>query len=442
MKIRLFIILLFILPSLVDAQLSTSSPYSRFGIGQMTSTNFSHLQYMGNLGASFKDAYLSNITNPASLASLRATAVDISIFSNFSTLNDGTNKNTSFNGNLEYISLAFPTKNPYNQLFEESSSDFSHGMAFTLMPHSIVGYDIISTSEVPNVGSVSEVSVGSGGTNKFIISNGVRYKKFSAGLNLGYVFGKIKYSQDVFFSELSNTYSIDYENNYSLSGFIWNLGLQYTLILNKSALKTIKGAAPKTLNFGLTYGSNTSINTNSNEINLNAQVINNFVFIDTVSVTENVAGKGTLPGEMNLGFHYSNGSKLTLGANYRMTFWDNYKNDASPNDELSNTSMLTFGGFYRPNYKSIDKYYQRVYYRFGFHYGNNPISIENKRVNDYGASLGFGLPFVFQKKLSHANIGFSYGKRGSGTAIEENIVRISFGFTFNDDEWFIKRKYN
>jgi len=442
MKIRLFIILLFILPSLVDAQLSTSSPYSRFGIGQMTSTNFNHLQHMGNLGASFRDPYLSNITNPASLASLRATAVDISIFSNFSTLNDGTNTNTSFNGNLEYLSLAFPTKNPYNQLFDESSSDFSHGMAFTLMPHSIVGYDLITSSDLPDVGTVSEVSVGSGGTNKFIISNGVRYKDFSAGLNLGYVFGKIKYSQDILFGELSNTYSIDYENNYSLSGFIWNLGLQYSLLLNHSELKANKGAEAKTLNFGLTYGSNTSINTSSNEINLNTQVINNFVFVDTVSVTENVMGKGTLPGEMNLGLHYSNGNKLTLGANYRMTFWDSYKNDASPNDELSSTNMLTFGGFYRPNYKSIDKYYQRVYYRFGFHYGNNPISIENKRVKDYGISLGFGLPFVFQKKISHANIGFSYGKRGSGTAIEENIVRMSFGFTFNDDEWFIKRKYN
>ena len=161
-----------------------------------------------------------------------------------------------------------------------------------------------------------------------------------------------------------------------------------------------------------------------------------------MAVTENVQGSGTLPGEMNVGFHYSRGSKLTIGANYRSTFWDSYSNDASPNDQLSSTYMLTFGGFYRPNYKSIDKYYQRVYYRFGFHYGNNPVLIESERVNDYGLSLGFGLPFVFQKKISHANIGFSYGKRGSGTAIEETILRLSFGFTFNDDEWFIKRKYN
>ena len=183
MKIKNIIILLLILPCLVKAQLATTSPYSRFGIGELTPMNFNHLQHMGNLSASFRDPYMSNITNPASLASLRATAVDVSVFSSFQTLNDGTNQNTSFNGNLEYLSLAFTTKNPYNQLFEETKSDFSHGMAFTLMPHSLVGYDIVSNSDLPDVGNVTTLNVGSGGTNKFIISNGVKYKDFSVGSN-------------------------------------------------------------------------------------------------------------------------------------------------------------------------------------------------------------------------------------------------------------------
>lgn len=427
---------------MMEAQLSTSSPYSRFGIGQLSSTNFNYLGHMGNLGASFRDPYHINITNPASLASLRATAVDLSVFTGYSTLDDGTNSNTSFNGNLEYLSLAFPTNNPYNQLFEQTTSDFSHGMAFTLMPHSTVGYDIVSTSEVPDVGTVTQRNIGSGGSTKFLVSNGVRYKQLSVGLNVGYIFGKIRYAQDITIDEFFNSYRVDYENNYSLAGFTWNMGLQYSFILNQADLDKNKGVEPKSLTLGFTYGANTSFDTESNEINVNNQFIGSTLYVDTVSVTEDIAGSGTLPGEMNIGFNYSNGSKYTIGANYRTTFWDSYRNDSSPNDELSSTYMLTFGGFYRPNYKSIDKYYQRMYYRFGFHYGNNPILIEGERVNDYGFTLGFGLPFVYQKKISHANIGFSYGKQGSGTAIEETLFRLSFGFTFNDDEWFIKRKYN
>jgi len=104
--------------------------------------------------------------------------------------------------------------------------------------------------------------------------------------------------------------------------------------------------------------------------------------------------------------------------------------------------MLTFGGYYRPNYKSIDKYYQRMYYRFGFYYGDAPISVDSEQIKDYGLTIGFGMPFVYQKKFSHANIGFTIGRRGSGSIIEEQFAKMSFGFTFNDDEWFIKRKYN
>lgn len=83
-----------------------------------------------------------------------------------------------------------------------------------------------------------------------------------------------------------------------------------------------------------------------------------------------------------------------------------------------------------------------MYYRFGFYYGDAPILVDNEQIKDYGLTVGFGMPFVYQKKFSHANIGFTFGRKGSGSLIEENFAKMSFGFTFNDDEWFIKRKYN
>jgi hypothetical protein len=65
-----------------------------------------------------------------------------------------------------------------------------------------------------------------------------------------------------------------------------------------------------------------------------------------------------------------------------------------------------------------------------------------ERVTDMGINFGFGLPFFYQRKISHANLGISAGYLGRGTAIEERYIRATFSFTFNDDEWFIKRKYN
>ena len=67
---------------------------------------------------------------------------------------------------------------------------------------------------------------------------------------------------------------------------------------------------------------------------------------------------------------------------------------------------------------------------------------QGEDIDDLGINIGFGMPFFYQRKISHANIGVNLGLRGRGTAIEERYVRFTFSFTFSDDEWFIKRKYN
>jgi len=422
----------------MQAQISDNSPYTRFGIGELQDNNFLHLRHMGGLGSSFIDPYLINIVNPASLGSLQSTAFDMSVFNEFSTLSDGENTNTSFNGNLEYISLAFPTSNPINDLFEQKKRDTNYGMAFTLMPHSIVGYDITNTETADTLGQIRRNFQGSGGTYKFMFSQGYKYKNFSAGLNLGYLFGKIRYTRDIVFLDNLNAFSVDYERNYSVSGFLWNLGFIYSQVLNKSNVDIKKGIQPKVVNIGLRANTNTGFSTNSNIIDLHRNYSSNVV--DTVRSVVDVKGKGTLPAEIGIGATYLNGSKLALGVDLSAASWANYKNDANP-EELSNTFMLTFGGYIRPNYKSFS-YFDRVYYRFGGFYGNDPRVVNGTQIDNYGLTAGFGLPFVFQKKISHANLGLTIGRRGTGTDIQETYYRFTFGFTFNDDEWFIKRKYN
>lgn len=429
-------------PLFIWAQIGASSPYSIFGIGEPVSTNLNPISHMGNLGASYADGYHINLTNPATLASLGATAFDVSAFTEYTRLNEGEQENVSLGGNIQYLSLAFPTRNPYTDVFERKQQDFKHAMGFSLIPHSLVGYNISTEQNIPDFGPIDADYTGSGGTYKFIVSNGVRYKRFSAGINLGYLFGQIRFSRDIRFNTL-NSFDLNFENNYSVSGFVWNSGFLYSLYLNEKEVKEVTGKEPNYLNIGLTFGSNTSFNTNSNIINLNVQPVSQTqALIDTVLVAEDLPGKGTLPGEFNIGATYVKGNQLTVGFNYRQQFWSAYQNDADPTGQFSNSSMITFGGYYRPNYKSIDKYYQRIYYRFGFYYGNTPVLIDDAQINDVGVTFGFGLPFVYQKKFSHANIGFTLGRTGSGSLIEENFARLSFGFTFNDDEWFIKRKYN
>jgi hypothetical protein len=72
----------------------------------------------------------------------------------------------------------------------------------------------------------------------------------------------------------------------------------------------------------------------------------------------------------------------------------------------------------------------------------DPRVIAGEQLDAYGVTFGMGLPFIYQRKISHANLGFEFGKNGSNSVIRESFFKVTLGFTFNDDEWFIKRKYN
>ncbi len=428
-----------IIPVVSWAQPKDNSPYSRFGLGDLNNRNFYTVDFMGGAGAAFLDPYTINILNPASLSYLRSTAFDIGLYGERAKLSGAEGSFASWNGNLEYISLAFPLQNPLNDLLDRVKRDFNHGMAFTLMPYSTVGYDISSFDQDPDLGEIERNYQGTGGTYQFLFSNGFRYKNFSAGIGLGYLFGKITRDRNVIFSDFDVAFENNFSNSYSVSGFLWNIGFNYRWVLNKDAMV----ARPNTEEDSFTVGlfGNTKTGFSGREDNFEF-ITQSFTGLrDTFLISEDVEGNGTLPAAFGLGVNYKKGNKWSLSMDYWRSAWSGYENDFDETD-LENASRVSFGGFYRPNYKSVTNYFSRVYYRFGIYYQTDPREIDSERIRDVGLSLGLGLPFFYQRKISHANLGLTIGRKGYGTPISEQYFRLSFSFTFNDDEWFVKRKFN
>ena len=147
---------------------------------------------------------------------------------------------------------------------------------------------------------------------------------------------------------------------------------------------------------------------------------------------------------LGLGIAYYNGEKSAYTAEVKIGNWSNYYNEASGDvkGSLRNSMHVALGGYFRPNYKSFTSFWKRAYYKYGFYYDKDPRIVANENLTKYGVTVGTTLPFVFQRKVAHADVGIDFGKSGSGTIIEEKYFKINFGFTFNDDDWFIKRKYN
>ncbi len=425
------------------AQGGDNSPYSRFGLGDLVDENFMHLRSMGKLGSSYADIYNINIVNPASYSALRATAFDIGFYTKNASLQDNNGSSSNqWSANLEYISLAFPLTNPINDILEREERDWQLGMSFTLMPNSVVSYNITSDDVTPGQDSIRRNFRGDGGSYKFYWGNAVAYKNFAFGVNLGYLFGNITYDRNIIFSDLNFPYNSAFSTDYSLNGFIYKLGAQYTHILNKKQLDAKKNVSTRKIIFGLHGRSNTGFRTSSDRIDQIIQQVDAFTIdTDTLTFELGVEGKGTLPGTFGFGLTYYNGTKFSIGFDYETTAWKNYVNEANP-QVLNNTSKISVGGSYRPNPKSYNNFLKRAHYRYGFYYQQDPREIDNKALTNYGVTLGLGLPFIYQRKISHANIGVDFGRRGQGTVLRENFAQINFSFTFNDDEWFIKRKYD
>jgi len=439
-----FLITLLILPLWLLAQPKINSPYSRYGFGDIIDNNFSYSNLMGGLGASYADPYTINIVNPATLTYLTSAGFDIGIDARLSTFQDANNTSDGiWSGNLSYFSLAFPLKNTLNDLLDRKERESTFGMAFTLKPYSQVGYNIESVSYDDEIGEVRRAFQGSGGTYDFTWSNAFQYKDLSVGLNLGYLFGKSTNQRIIEFGNITAAESTLLEQKSNYSGFVWRLGALYSLHLNRDKVKEDNSIPLKRINIGIHGNSKTNFTTDFSSFQGVARQVAIGTFERDTFFFEPMNGiKGKLPSEIGLGMTYYSGKKFALGFNYTATQWSGFRS-AVVNEKLNSTNKLSFGGFYRPNYKSIGNYFSRVLYRFGAYLNQIPTEVTaGEQIDDVGVTFGMTFPFFYQRKISHAHLGIGLGIKGRDSVIEERYMKMIFSFTFNDDEWFLKRKYN
>ena len=418
-----------------------NSLYSRFGLGNLVDPYFASNAGMGGISAGYTDLYHLNLVNPASLAGLKNTAFEVGLFVQNTGLKSSTGETDNvWTGNLNYLALGFPLRNPINSAIESLNSPWDFGMAFSLVPYSLVGYDVVNSIEDPRAGAVTNSLKGTGGTYRLNWSNGVSYKNFSLGFSLGYHFGKMTDNRKVVFEELSSAYNVDITNDISIRGLAWNIGAQYSIALNDAEETRVNPTRTKKLIIGAYGNSQTNFTSESSTLILGENL--GYPIVDTISNTLDLENDGNLPAEVGIGVMYERSNRLRLGADFKQTFWNNYTNGAKP-ESLSNTWLFSAGGEYIPDILSITNYFTKVRYRFGTFFGTDFRSINGQQLNVFGVTAGAGFPVVLSRqRLSYVNIALSYSRLGVEDALRENYFKINIGFTLNDNSWFFKRKFN
>lgn len=415
----IYLALLFSLVTM--GQESTASPYSYYGLGELSFKGAFENRLMGGVNV-FKDSLHINFLNPASYAHLKRTTFTIGGMQNMTTFNqaDGSSERAN-RTSLNYVGVGIPLG--------------KSAVVTGVMPYTVVGYKIENTFTDENDYERIKRFTGSGGVNRAFLGYGYELTpSLAIGVEAAYNFGNIVTNSIEFIPDVQ--YGTSELNTSRVDGFTFNTGLTYNKKLNEKY--TIYGNASYTPQSSLTFYNTTTISI--------IQYLSNGSFViinpDESDVTK-VNQKIKNPSKMSFGLGLGDEKKFGIGAQLTLTDFNEFGNryDEIQSGTFENGTKFGIGGFYVPKYNSFTNYWNRVTYRAGFNYENTGLVVREESIMDYGINFGLGLPVP--GSISTFNVGFEFGSRGTTNAnlIKENYFNLFISLNLND-KWFVKSKYN
>jgi len=454
--------------ALLPAFSQDNSPYSRYGLGDLVPGTNANSRGMGGIAAGITDLpapFTINYSNPASYSFFQASRelkskklaagraiLDVGINLDNRTLVEPNNTEKFGTSNLlfSHIQIGVPLRRNW-------------GLSFGIRPVSRISYKIISTQRLinPNTGqsidTAGTLNEGTGGSYLPNIGTGFRFdfgndsivgKKHTLafGFGAGYLFGSKDIATRRFFLNDTVSYNAgNYQSQLSYGNIIFNGGLQYIRRFNRDYELTIGGYGnlKRTLN-----GSQDVIR----ETYFYDESQGN-VRIDSVSDEKDVKGKIIYPSSFTVGFVLHRNLNMEekaadwlVGVDFVRNNWDQYRVYGSADPTVKSNWQIRVGGQLRPLPRQ--NYFSNIAYRAGFFLGPDYVQVDNRKLNTWGATLGFGLPLVNYSRTTAPNqftvinLAFEYSRRGNNESLlKENLFRISAGLSLSD-LWFIKRKYD
>lgn len=407
------------------------SPYSVYGIGELSMQGTAYNKSMGGVGIASRNKRFINYLNPAAV-----TARDtLSFMADF-----GINqKNTVYS--QQNFKSANNTFNLYNLVMSfpiYKSSAFMVGVT----PFSDVGYNFsshVDSDIIADINNVNYNTYGTGSVYKMFLGAGVTFwKRLSVGAEIDYFFGNIDKVSNTNF-ESTQYRSLNTAKELNIRGITGKFGLQYEQRLDNKVSMVLGG----------TYRLKTKMRGRSSDYSYAIQSS----VVDSVHVNEFQLKDGRLNfgDELGVGVSFRGGDKWMAEINYLRSDWSksgfdatNIPGFASIGDiSFSSTAMhsVRAGIEIVPNRNDIRYYFKTCAYRAGLYYERANYKVNGNGVDGFGLTLGMTLPvFRWYNGLS---LGVDIGQKGT---VKQNLVReryVKFVIGFNiHDIWFQKPRYN
>ncbi|WP_157493721.1 hypothetical protein [Draconibacterium sediminis] len=411
--------LLFV-PAVLFAQFNnnTTSPYSRYGLGDLQPYSLGRSSAMG--GASLASRYKMqiNAANPASYTSLDSLnfIFEFGLEGKFANNQTESTSMKTNDINFKYFAMSF-------RITDWAATSLS------LTPYSDVGYYVTSTADIENVGNVYNTYYGAG-----TISNarwGIAIepiKNVSFGANLNYRFGQLNRNTEVTFAD-PTFYNVQRYSTVRIRDFGLDLGAQATLPLKND----------KSLTFGLVFANSPEYTDFVSDIIQKNLSYGGALDQDTLNYREEEEGKLTFPMMIGGGLSLAKENVYEINVDYYHEGWANAEFLGGKSNFLTDLNKFAIGAEWIPDKFSIRSFINRVAYRAGLKYEQTYHTFAGQHINDFGISFGVGLPLY--RSNSTLNLSAEFGQRGTKeyNLVLEKYAKVNVSVSLHD-LWFMQRK--
>ena len=415
-----------------DGAHGSYSPYSIYGIGDISKQGTAYNKGMGGTGIAARNKRYINYLNPAAVTARDSLSfmADFGLSQANKVYAQGDMKSASNTFNIYDFVMSFPIYR---------SSAFMVGIT----PFSDVGYDFSSIETDPDIightGNIEYDSYGTGSVYQIFFGAGVTlWKKLSLGAEALYYFGNIDKITNMNYSN-SSYRSINGGNDITVNAFTGKFGVQYEQ----------KIAGNVTMTLGATYRLGTGMKGYATEYR--------YANLSNVSDTlrhniDTLGAKGLrIADELGLGISFRKGDKWSAEFDYLRSDWTKSGFDSQSGFGVKGVSVFSStvsqsfrAGFeITPNRNDIRYFLKRCTYRAGIYYDQSYYKLDGNNVNSLGITLGFTLPVFREMRYNGISLGIDMGQRAStrNNMIRERYAMFVVGFNIHDI-WFQKPRYN
>jgi len=423
---RLSLIFLFaLLAAGVAGQKEISSPYARYGIGNLAPQGTFRTLAMGGISSGIRNSLTLNYLTPASYSSIDTASFifDFGLDYSLTHLKEGDLAFYSQDVNFSHLMLGFPIKKGW-------------GFAAGITPFSDGFYTITDKTSPEGTGTGSADDIleshrGSGGYHKAYLGTAYNFLSyFSAGINAFVIFGEITRYNDFVFTTDNNYFNTRDKSTNSMTGIGYEASVQFMAPLPENRF----------FNAGLTFTPQFRLRTTNEDLIIRYSNVQTSSFaFDTLyqALTDTISH---FPRSIRGGVSFGKTDKLTIGADILYSYWSEASLPGNYGT-YANTLSLSGGAEYIPDKFSNYSFFDRMEYRIGGHYDESYALYSGNKIKGYGITFGAGIPL--RKSRSRISLYVDLSSRGNPGDNLPKERTLSVGVSLNlYDYWFLKAKYD